>query len=108
MPLLARDFESRASTNSAIPAGEAELYRLNLDDFDYTLPPGLIAQVPARSRTASRLLHLDGATGALRDLQFRDIVDHVSPGDLVVLNDTRVIKARLSGRKKSGGRVEAL
>jgi S-adenosylmethionine:tRNA ribosyltransferase-isomerase len=81
---------------------------MKLDDFDYALPPELIAQVPARSRTASRLLHLDGATGALRDLQFPDIVDHVSPKDLVVLNDTRVIKARLTGRKKSGGRVEAL
>ena len=81
---------------------------MKLSDFDYTLPPELIAQVPARNRTASRLLHLDGATGVLRDLAFPDIMELVDPDDLVVLNDTRVIKARLAGRKKSGGRVEAL
>jgi S-adenosylmethionine:tRNA ribosyltransferase-isomerase len=81
---------------------------MKLDDFDYTLPPELIAQLPAPQRTASRLLHLDGATGALRDLQFSDIVELIAPEDVIVLNDTRVIKARLMGRKKSGGRVEVL
>jgi S-adenosylmethionine:tRNA ribosyltransferase-isomerase len=81
---------------------------MKLEDFDYDLPPQLIAQVPARERTSSRLLHLDGVTGALRDLNFAQIAGLISPGDLIVLNDTRVIKARLMGYKKTGGRVELL
>jgi S-adenosylmethionine:tRNA ribosyltransferase-isomerase len=81
---------------------------MKLEDFDYDLPHELIAQVPAASRTASRLLHLDGATGALEDLHFTDAVDLIAPEDVVVLNDTRVIKARLMGHKQTGGRVELL
>jgi S-adenosylmethionine:tRNA ribosyltransferase-isomerase len=81
---------------------------MRLDDFDYTLPQELIAQFPPAERGASRLLHLDGRTGALSDRQFREIVDLVAPGDVVVANDTRVIKARLAGRKKTGGRVEVM
>ena len=81
---------------------------MKLDEFDYDLPPALVAQLPARERTESRLLHLDGATGALRDLRFADIVDLIGPNDVVVLNDTRVVKARLMGRKISGGRIEVL
>ena len=81
---------------------------MRLDDFDYRLPQELIAQFPAAERGADRLLHLDGGTGALADRQFRDILELVAPGDVVVLNDTRVIKARLFGRKKSGGRVEVM
>ena len=81
---------------------------MNLEDFDYALPPELIAQTPAAERTASRLLHLDGVTGALRDLAFPEIAGLISPDDLVVLNDTRVIKARLTGRKATGGRIELL
>jgi S-adenosylmethionine:tRNA ribosyltransferase-isomerase len=81
---------------------------VKLSDFDYELPPDLIAQVPAAERSASRLLHLDGRTGALADCRFRDIVGLVAPGDVMVFNDTRVIKARLTGRKASGGRVEML
>ena len=79
---------------------------MKLADFDYALPSKLIAQHPARERGASRLLHLDGATGALRDLAFADLPDLVDARDAVVLNDTRVIKARLHGRKASGGRFE--
>ena len=82
--------------------------RVRLSDFDYELPAELIAQHPAPERTASRLLHLDGRSGAIRDLRFRDIVALLDPGDLLVVNDTRVIKARLHGRKDSGGEVEAL
>jgi len=78
---------------------------MHVSEFDYTLPPGLIAQHPAPRRGASRLLHLDAA-GRLRDLQFADFPDLVGAGDALVLNDTRVIKARLAGRKASGGRVE--
>jgi len=79
-----------------------------LDDFDYALPQNLIAQFPPATRGASRLLHLDGATGVMRDGRFPDITGLVAPGDVVVVNDTRVIKARLSGRKKTGGRVEVM
>ena len=81
---------------------------MKLSDFDYPLPPELIAQAPAAERTASRLLHLDGATGSLRDRAFRDVVELVGANDVLVLNDTRVIKARLLGRKTSGGKVEVL
>ena len=81
---------------------------MRLSDFDYALPPELIAQHPAAERAASRLLHVDGKTGAIEDLIFRDIVRLIAPGDLLVVNDTRVIKARLHGRKDSGGEVEVL
>jgi S-adenosylmethionine:tRNA ribosyltransferase-isomerase len=81
---------------------------MKLDDFDYDLPPELIAQTPAPRRTASRLLHLDGVSGALHDLQFPDVLELIAPEDVIVMNDTRVIKARLMGRKKTGGRVEVL
>jgi len=79
---------------------------VNLAEFDYQLPRELIAQHPARERSASRLLHLDGSTGALRDLAFADLPDLVDARDTLVLNDTRVIKARLFGRKSTGGRIE--
>jgi S-adenosylmethionine:tRNA ribosyltransferase-isomerase len=81
---------------------------VRLSDFDYRLPPELIAQRPAERRTASRLLHLDGRTGELEDLAFPDIERLIAPGDVLVLNDTRVIKARLHGRKDTGGEVEVL
>ncbi len=77
-------------------------------DFDFDLPEALIAQFPAAERTASRLLRLDGNSGALQDAQFSDLPRFLSPGDLLVFNDTRVIKARLLGQKDSGGRVEVL
>ena len=80
--------------------------RMRVSEFDYALPPELIAQHPAAKRTASRLLRLDAATGALQDLAFTDLPGLVDQRDVVVLNDTRVIKARLFGRKASGGRVE--
>jgi S-adenosylmethionine:tRNA ribosyltransferase-isomerase len=79
---------------------------LTLDDFDFPLPPELIAQHPARERTASRLLHLDGK--ALHDRQFASLPQLVRPGDLLVFNDTRVIKARLFGQKESGGQIEVM
>ncbi len=79
-----------------------------LDDFDYELPQALIAQFPPEERGASRLLHLDGKSGALVARQFRDIVELVAPGDVVVVNDTRVMNARLLGRKKTGGRIEVM
>ena len=77
-----------------------------VSEFDYELPPRLIAQHPAASRTASRLLHLDARSGRLQDLSFSELAGLVDARDALVLNDTRVIKARLAGRKQSGGKVE--
>ena len=76
-----------------------------VSEFDYALPAELIAQHPAPERTASRLLHLD-ADGALHDRRFADLPELVDGRDVLVLNDTRVIRARLFGRKPSGGLVE--
>lgn len=77
-------------------------------DFHYQLPAELIAQHPLPERTASRLLCLDGATGEFKDRQFRELPSLLRAGDLLVFNDTRVIPARLFGRKQSGGAVEFL
>jgi len=77
-----------------------------VSEFDYELPAELIAQHPAAQRSASRLLRLDARTGDLDDLRFTDLPALVEPADAVVLNDTRVIKARLAGRKASGGKIE--
>jgi S-adenosylmethionine:tRNA ribosyltransferase-isomerase len=79
---------------------------LTLADFDFDLPPELIAQHPAPERSASRLL--DGSGREPVDRVFRDLPALLAPGDLLVFNDTRVIKARLFGRKASGGAVELL
>ena len=75
-------------------------------DFAYELPDELIAQSPLEERSASRLLALDGASGAVEDRAFRDLPECLAPGDLLVFNDTRVVAARLLGFKPSGGRVE--
>jgi len=77
-------------------------------DFHYDLPDELIARHPAPRRSDSRLLHLDGSTGALADRRFIDLPSLLRTGDLLVVNDTRVIPARLHGRKETGGRVEIL
>ena len=79
---------------------------LTLDDFDYALPPDLIAQFPAPERAGSRLLRLSGTT--LSDRRFAELPQFLRAGDVLVFNDTRVIKARLHGVKASGGRIEAL
>src|SRR5690625_7163153 len=77
-------------------------------DFTYSLPNERIAREPAQQRRGSRLLCLDGASGALEHRQFPDVRELVRPGDLMVFNDTRVIPARLFGRKDTGGPVEIL
>lgn len=77
-------------------------------DFSFPLPRELIARHPLPERTASRLLALDGASGALQDLSFRELPALLHPGDLLVLNDTRVLPARLKGRKATGGSCEIL
>jgi len=77
-----------------------------VSEFDYELPPELVAQHPVPQRSASRLLHLDAASGTLQDLKFSDLPLLIEPEDALVLNDTRVVKARLAGRKSSGGKIE--
>ena len=77
-------------------------------DFHFELPQELIAQRPAEVRSGSRLLTLDGLSGAFADRQFRDLPTLLDPRDLLVFNDTRVIPARAFGAKSSGGRVELL
>lgn len=77
-------------------------------DFHFDLPDALVARYPLPERTASRLLCLDGATGALSHRHFADLESQLNPGDLLVFNDTRVIPARLYGQKSTGGRVELL
>ncbi|HCO59526.1 MAG TPA: tRNA preQ1(34) S-adenosylmethionine ribosyltransferase-isomerase QueA, partial [Porticoccaceae bacterium] len=79
---------------------------MRVDQFSYELPEALIASEPTPERSGSRLLVLDGTNGAVAHRQFVDVVELVNPGDLLVMNDTRVIPARLFGRKASGGRVE--
>jgi len=79
---------------------------MRVADFDFDLPTDLIAQFPPAERGASRLLHV--ARDGLRDRWFRDLPQLLQPDDLLVMNDTRVIKARLFGKKASGGRVEML
>ncbi len=78
---------------------------MRIQDFDYDLPGELIARYPAPERTASRLLHVADTP---RDRVFADLPELLIPGDLLVFNDTRVIKARLAARKETGGRAEIL
>lgn len=82
---------------------------MNVSDFDYELPESFIAQTPVEPRDSSRLMVLDRATGDIQHRVFRDIVELIDPGDVLVLNTTRVIPARLRGHKAgSGGAVELL
>ncbi len=125
------DFESAASTNSAIPARTWVTYNgapyeksahypliaallqlmsnnspFKLSDFDYELPQELIAQAPLPLRSSSRLLEMQGPS--LDDRTFSDLPALLQPGDLLVMNDTRVLHARLFGQKESGGQIEVL
>ena len=82
---------------------------MKTNDFDYELPGSLIAQTPIEPRDASRLMVLDRRTGTIEHRHFRDILDYLQPGDVLVCNESRVIPARLYGRKvPSGGKVELL
>ena len=81
---------------------------MKLTDFHYDLPKALIAQYPSEQRTASRLLTLNKSNGEIADKTFKDIVEFLAPGDLLVMNNTKVIPARLFGHKASGGKVEVL
>jgi S-adenosylmethionine:tRNA ribosyltransferase-isomerase len=81
---------------------------LKKSDFDFELPPELIAQAPLAERSASRLLWLDPAACLMEDRKFRELPSFLRRGDLLVFNDTRVLPARLYGHKESGGAVEIL
>lgn len=82
---------------------------LTLEDFDYDLPHELIAQTPIKQRDTSRLLELDRQTGEMQDKHFYDIIDQLNPGDAVVMNNSRVMPARLYGVKpETGGHCEVL
>jgi S-adenosylmethionine:tRNA ribosyltransferase-isomerase len=79
---------------------------MQLQDFDYLLPDELVAQQPAARRDASRLMCLDRENERIASCQFSDLPDYFRPGDLLILNDTQVIPARLLGQKKTGGKIE--
>jgi S-adenosylmethionine:tRNA ribosyltransferase-isomerase len=81
---------------------------MDVDEFAFDLPADLIAQFPPPQRGQSRLLHLQGTTGEVRDLNFSDLPELSRAGDLLVFNDTRVMKARLFAHKESGGKIEIL
>lgn len=78
---------------------------MNVEDFDYELPPELIAQTPLKKRDASKLMVLDKKTGAIEHKVFTDAIDYLEPGDALVLNDTKVIPARLIGLKEETNAV---
>ena len=97
---------SLSSSSQPTDAASAKSREFTLADFDFELPESLIAQHPAAVRSASRLL--DGRTSPLADRVFRELPDLLQEGDLLVFNDTRVLKARLFGEKESGGKLEIL
>src|SRR5690242_6178813 len=81
---------------------------MRTDDFDYELPPELIAQTPPARRDGARLLTVDRRSGALAHRRFDELPELLRPSDVLVFNDSRVIPARLRGRKSTGGAVELL
>src|SRR2546428_7220524 len=81
---------------------------MKLSDFDYTLPPEFIAQHPVEPRDAARLLVVDRSSGRFEHRVFRDLPEYLRPADVLAVNDTRVIPARLRARKSTGGSVEVL
>ena len=81
---------------------------MRIQEFDYALPTSLIAQYPSPQRDESQLMVLHRQSGAIEHRTFRDISDYLLPGDLLVMNNTRVISARLIGKKETGGKIEIL
>ncbi len=81
---------------------------MKTQDFDFNLPSELIAQFPTEHRSSSRMLYLDSCNNQLQDALFADLPSYLRPGDVMVFNDTQVIKARLTGNRSSGGRVEVM
>ena len=81
---------------------------MRIEEFDYTLPSSLIAQYPSPQRGESRLMVLHRSRGTIEHQDFRDLLDYLHPGDLLVTNNTRVLPARLIGKKETGGKCEIL
>ena len=81
---------------------------MNIEEFNYSLPEELIAQHPTDKRSASRLLQLNPNTKEIKDNNFTNFLSLINRNDLLIFNDTKVIKARINGHKKSGGKVEVL
>ena len=99
----------RYTSAERVRRGKEALAPMLTSDFDYDLPSGLIAQEPADPRDSCRLLVLDRASGQIDHRVFTDVVEYVRPGDLLVVNETRVLPARLMGVKEgTGGEVEVL
>ena len=103
-----RNAESTPALPFRIPHSTFRTIMHRASDFDYQLPPSLIAQDPLPDRTASRLLVLDRASGNIRHARFPDLVELVAPEDVLVLNVSRVIPARLHGRRENGNAAELL
>lgn len=81
---------------------------MRVADFSFNLPEELIARYPKAERTSSRLMSVNGDSGKISDLGFTDIIDQLDAGDLLIFNNTRVIPARMFGKKESGGKIEVL
>jgi hypothetical protein len=103
------EFEKKINLQGNIGEKMTEEQHYQLADFDYDLPETLIAQTPLKQRDSSRLLVLDADTGLYEDKHFYDILDYVNPGDAIVMNNSRVLPARLHGvRPETGGHAEVL
>ena len=79
---------------------------MNISDFDYELPDELIAQEPLSARQASKMMVVNRAAGTVEDRMFTDLTDHLSAGDVLVVNNTKVFPARLLGKSETGANVE--
>lgn len=90
------------------PVSHLKMFTMRVADFTFELPESLIAHYPQPQRSGCRLLSLDGPSGELTHGVFTDLLDKLNPGDLLVFNNTRVIPARVFGRKASGGKIEVL
>jgi len=97
-----------SSGHENISQGQSREVIMKLSDFDYNLPKGLIAQYPAEKRDESRMLVLHRDSGRIEHRIFKDLIEYLNPGDMLVANNTKVVPARLIGRKATGGKVEIL
>ena len=101
--------ETKVNTTNETESAAHQTGMMDIKDFDYDLPEELIAQDPIEDRSSSRLLLLDKKTGKTQDKIFRDIIDELNPGDCLVINNTKVIPARLLGVKEdTGAHIEVL
>lgn len=101
--------ETKVNTTNETESAVHQTGMMDINDFDYDLPEELIAQDPIEDRSSSRLLLLDKKTGKTQDKIFRDIIDELNPGDCLVINNTKVIPARLMGVKEdTGAHIEVL